>query len=1355
MSESNQDSEFIAQRIADVERAREADDLPRALELLQQLTDLQAPKIADLENLRRRIMSWKASYVNERAEQIQAAFKSDPIDEDVIRETLYELMGVDPENSSLPAWRSRLARQIDSARMAQVSEEVEAEVERMLAEASEAEGGGRFGLQLLSLYRETYEYAARMESNYPSAKLSNLRSKTRTTLNLARNRHEMASTRQQGDQFSQLLAQLRLLEPSEMVTIALDRQQSQQTMMSILVKDAIGKVEQQASEFAREKSVEYRNAARDSLRGHAPHEAHDRLSEALNLIGLDEEHRTIVTRMLTDEVQPALERRRRSEEELAQAKQAGPTVQAWGLLMGAADEDPYTPGLEAERRSLRPDVKRYLVERLAIIDALFTAESPLDAHIVEGLVKLERATDETDMKRQLDSLQKIAGEDADFSEERREAERLMREFASWQTLAREIDKTILAEQEKITTEPQAVYHRMGEWSAGWGARAQRFPNLTAFQSRVGRSADAAAQMARFVGGVTNPELTTARKILEECSAVIEAEDRLSTQRPALEQVQRRLKLHVDYLQGLALLRKTNATPVDRQQGLRLLHTVIDGQGDDQAAAEQMVSSIITDQAEKEKTQQAIALARELLAKNQAEQAYRTLKPVQNYPDAAELFNRIASIWEDAIRVELGKLLNAEELNEQPAKSLIAHLEDVGAEDVHSLKSIVYGRSAAQRARRLMSESSPNWTNVWNVWVEALESDPDNGAYKEGKRNADKRLAFNQVSGSLLDHLDTLNKLIKEYSGDLEIRRWYVDTYLEYIRSLETHEEIEREANKARSVVGEALQLADVLSDKTTETRLRRSEKELNDWIDIAQRSMQIEAQLHPDHMLESWKLAENRAGDLVKEYSKELKVRQWWRKTKANAIEDARNRLTEKQRAGADIWERVHPAAQWLSLEDQAGSAKQTVYEVYTAISTLAESLNGLEKDRIGSDYGGNIVLQIDAVEQIRRKLILAGQVLASFGGEFQKPDELRKQVADNIQKSVALIDRLTRLKTHVEQARHNAISARANEEYWHGFKAQWEQIGTLGYGQHISVVALKSQEDTIVKKQQHLRQLRTQLETAVQQEELDEVLRLAELMTGRSSHESNGTPSSNHQDKVADPMADEGDEFGEQARIRVQEPYSKKTISTLRRVIQSVQGQQTQIAQWEDWLPSIPGKPDRNGNPTDTRYKKRVAQWQNEINGMEQYLNKGDFASARERINVVIKGNNEGMYDGVLALRPATQLLSTPPMEEAALLSTAAERLWKHWVQLRAKCRGDLEAAERYQTEIDRRENQWNDCWARFESAATASMNADGRFVRFAKAREIRQLKDSARAAYNLCLEVCPDHPDLVGWSDSPALGG
>ena len=595
MSESNENSEFVTIQMSELERAREAEDLPRALELLQQLTDLKAPKTVDLDNLRRSIVSWKATYTNERAEQIQAAFKSEPIDEDSIRNALYELTRIDPENPSLPVWRNKLARQIDSVRMAEVSQEVEAEVERMLTEAAEAERGGRFGLELVALYREAYEYAVQMESNYPSPSLANLRAKTRTSYNLMRTRHRLAFTRQQQTQFDQLLEQLRMLEPSAMVTIALDRSDFQGTMAAITAKEALAKVEQQAREFAKEKADEYRNDARKFLREHAPAAAQDKLNDALKLIMLDEEQRSLVSKLLDGEVQQALERRRRAEDKLAQARQAGATVQAWGLLMAAADEDPHTPELEPVRSSLRPDVKRYLAERLAVVGVIFSAETPLDPHILQSLVKPDRDVEPSDIKHQLDSLLKITGQDSGFSAERREAERLLSEFASWQALTREIDKTILAEQGKIASEPQAVYHRMEERIAGWGPRVRRFPHLTAFQARVDRLANAAAQMARFSGAVANSELADVEIVLEECRAVVEAEKPDSPQRSVLEQVQRHLELHVKYLKALVLLRKSGATPGDIQLGLGLLRMVTDGQGDDQAAAAQMIGSIATDQ----------------------------------------------------------------------------------------------------------------------------------------------------------------------------------------------------------------------------------------------------------------------------------------------------------------------------------------------------------------------------------------------------------------------------------------------------------------------------------------------------------------------------------------------------------------------------------------------------------------------------------------------------------------------------------------------------------------------------------------------------------------------------------------
>jgi hypothetical protein len=352
----------------------------------------------------------------------------------------------------------------------------------------------------------------------------------------------------------------------------------------------------------------------------------------------------------------------------------------------------------------------------------------------------------------------------------------------------------------------------------------------------------------------------------------------------------------------------------------------------------------------------------------------------------------------------------------------------------------------------------------------------------------------------------------------------------------------------------------------------------------------------------------------------------------------------------------------------------------------------------------------------------------------------------------------LERLQRYANNAEVALSQARSQESLWYSFDEQRNLINQLGYGSHLAIVALDERKDETKKKQAHLKDLRDGIERAVRDGDVGEARRKIELMVG-TTWQSIVTAKASSWTSHVDPLADPTDDFGEQARLRVTEPYTRRTFAGLRSLVTLLQEQSQQIDLLLAWLPSWPVSM-QIGNPVPPSSALQVRQplltWTEVEPAVESEMKTGAFQSARDFVQLALEGEKNSLYQRKLALNPANTFLSQPPINEADLNSREAQRLWDHGRALLASVQRDIAIAQRKQGEIDRLETDWKDAYARFMSAveAVSDLQARSTFVRWRRAEELRTLKVQARTAYTFCEQLCPGHPDLVGWVTNPLLG-
>ena len=323
-------------------------------------------------------------------------------------------------------------------------------------------------------------------------------------------------------------------------------------------------------------------------------------------------------------------------------------------------------------------------------------------------------------------------------------------------------------------------------------------------------------------------------------------------------------------------------------------------------------------------------------------------------------------------------------------------------------------------------------------------------------------------------------LAERYPADLEVRLRLIDTLVKHIGALRNLDEIDRNVIRAQALIAQAEEMAsEGDAARKMQTKLAEQTKTVQTALEIAQRKNEVEQQLRPDRLLDSWKRARNQADELLKDYPTRRDLGVWSRDVRGEALRGALERLKEKTTAGADVWDKVQPAAQVLILNEDNMEARQQIQAAYQAVTVLDSKLTAVEGDKVGAAYVGDarqsLVHQLADANKLRAKLMVAEQVLMLFGGFFRDPEGLRNQVNALQARNNQLIEQLEQLQRYLAGMESALLSARSDdsENTWYPVDEQRNLINNLGYGRHRAVLAMDEVKRQVQEKQKYLRELR------------------------------------------------------------------------------------------------------------------------------------------------------------------------------------------------------------------------------------------------------------------------------------------
>lgn len=224
---------------------------------------------------------------------------------------------------------------------------------------------------------------------------------------------------------------------------------------------AIDHLKALAGRYQADKARSYIQEAEANLPGY-PEVANEHIEKGLKFSYISDEVRQELLQCQQEKVEPALERRKKAQELVADAvaKEKNPEIetiyQVWGLLDAAAAKDPYTPEIETVRDLFRPRLKVALQIKLAQ-----AGDSLAEGNFEDGAKRAQEVQRDAAAAEKLPDL--VA-----------EAERLAALCRADQTLFAELEGAAADIQDLAKTDLPQTVKKLTEWEIRIAGKPERF-----------------------------------------------------------------------------------------------------------------------------------------------------------------------------------------------------------------------------------------------------------------------------------------------------------------------------------------------------------------------------------------------------------------------------------------------------------------------------------------------------------------------------------------------------------------------------------------------------------------------------------------------------------------------------------------------------------------------------------------------------------------------------------------------------------------------------------------------------------------------------------------------------------------
>lgn len=1273
-------------------------DAYSALDKAEQYAYGNSSLLDRIEFQRNIVSTTRKKYVEKLEDEANNLFGGERFDAQAARRTLQKLLSEDPSNELGQVLWAELPNRETAERERISVGEFERQLEQIWKKAREFEDTFA-GTQAVQEYEKALTEASKKAGDNPdSIPLQHLKREALERRNRAKDKWVGTPTLIADRKGKELVERYESLK-ADGETAAEFWDESGEFLGRLSIDQCISKAKAMAGVFADQKAQDYLGQAQELLT-ESPGAAYSKIKDAFALTYLAEFTRDILEEELRNEIEPAIEQRKKATDKLHTALTKTNPEEAWQLLIAVEQMDRYTPGLEDAHQRLLP-VMLQLFETL-----LDDGKRLQDVYTFDAAkVKFQEA---------IDAAQRFLGYGKDFQDLYPRAKEAFDQCLQAENEALEFDQLLQDTLGQSETDPELANEQLEQLM-----HRQLSPHFKKKLEHVQVQVDFRLGIATLYNTLEQKMLVAEDEV--DLVPIEEATNDAITKYPEEKRFQHLIKRII--VRRLFLkARRLKDDPLKRREARDILQEVISKNGDDIALAQVLIEEITASEERETDIELALERANEALSSGDARLAYLLVEDYRY--DVSRQAARIKQIinvaliqWRDETEQQLNRLLMNMDFNLPKVEALIDALRHAQAPQpsIEEWERRVLAPAYANTAKDL--EGLGKWEQAAELWQQAFRLAPTDAEITEGRQSFQKQRALlkARVIGDPGEKERTLNDLNNTYINDLTIKRYLAEFYYQ-----------EGRYPDARMAVSQALLLSqyafapqltgDVAAIRDLDLLIKKAEE-------IESLKVKIRSMISGTVKIEDVWEAKNAYIDLLQQFpGNGAEITNWWKEISEEFVEKLESQGLSFTEESDKTWERTELFCEIMILKgspDIEIKARQALRLTY---DQLPEKIKKIVNNSEGMGFGFGPFS--DALtNHIEEAKILYGRVASIYRFE-SIASELGIQATHQpldleeiLYQLEVVLEMLRSAQQKQREIRGQIITAKVTGE-WEPIRDNLRELENMQLNNHRGLQSLVMEVEKAAKERESLISARQKIQTAMAEEEFELIQEQLSLMV----------------------QLDDNDEAQFQASLEVYDTYAKLKLKGYKVIHDTVAKKQEVLNRLTSWLESA-GKP---------------AEWQTIDEKIKGYSNQGAFSDAIELCQAVADSENQHqkvLEDESWSFGYLVKYLSSPPVNNDEINSFRASALL---FQAEEKVKTVTESVQQCNTlvqKLDGNKMRLSQIVSELSQLMEQLQEAQSFWKKFFGTDGLGQVRDRALTLLNEGKQLSCDYPGFQNIENNPVL--
>ena len=1251
------------------------------------LTDIQSRY--DLVN------NARLEYIKQLEAEAVALFSQDRFDGKQARQVLQALLDQDEQSELAKSLWTELPVKEAAEREHRLVEEFREALEDIWQQARDLEEIGA-GSRAVAEYERAVTEAQKMAGNNPETiPLQHLKSQATTRRDNAKEKWVGTPTLVLAQKGQDLVDRYEMLgAQGETETEFFD--ENGEFLGRLPIDECIDRAKKMASRFAEQKAQDYLGQAQELLT-ESPQAAYDKIQDALALAYPSDFAKSILEQELEEKIRPAMEQREKALAQLNLALNTEDPLAAWAILSQVEAIDRFTPGLEDAQQRLLPILEQQCSQLVNAgqkwqrLEDFDTARARFKEAIEIGQMVYAQG-------EAYQSLHSGAQEAFDACLEAEQAVIAFEEQLDHIDALSESDPEQAQEQlQKLADEVHSGYAT---------AKIERIQTRIDFRLGVDELLKTLEhQMLAAGDGV---ELVAIEDSVRQGVFDYPDDDRFA-------RLNERVLARKFFLQAAQL----RGNPDQYFEAQELLQRVINEQGDDAAAAEEMLNEIAASEQQEAEISIAIHEASNALKDDDSRSAYLLLEPHRHAvshqsEEIHRLFGTAATRWRNDIDRQLEEIVAGGGFSLPEIEFLMQELERCQSPRLDEWQVQALAPAYARTARDLQDLNRLD--QAARLWEEAFRLAPGDPVIVEGRRNAQKHqgLIQAQMCPDPVEKEQLLNDLNRVYGDDPTVKRYLAEFYFAQDRYAE--------ARLALSQVNFLSEYLTTPSSNRDKEAIRQLEAQIEEAEKIENRKLAIKNQISASSDLSELREARLTYRQLVADTpDRTEKLERWWTGLVNETTQQMKSQVAELSDVSGTVWARAELLCKILALKSDSTVQEQAERILKLTYSQLPAEIQSVVDNPEGLGYGPPsqaLPNHIERAKELYKRTKTLSEIerfAVDFGISIQEH-------ATDFNHTLYLLE-LTLEKLHFARKKQreirNQIVAATMSGSWESIEDNLLELETNGLNQHRGLKDLAAEVERSKAKRSELAAAVEQINDAMSRE----AFRVVQDRMGYLLQE------------------DPADEAQLQTNLEVLDPFSGLRLRGHREIGSRIAEKIAVLEKINSWQAA----------------GKAAVSWPLIRSRMLSLANLGDFAPAITLGRAAVGPNNEHqaiLDEETWSLGYACQYLENLPIMPDEINSNEAQQLCDQNQQKIETLTRQIAASELLVSELEQKEAEFSQLLSEL-TPLTQQLDESRDFLSslLSPSNDVQELKSRILRLVERGRQLCPTYPGFTNFEERKSL--